>query len=234
MEVRTETLCSFLLFAVAVITSGCGYTQQSRFQMSFLPPAPHGASAVAELPEPPPVQHNVYLGADIPAIILSNPQILQRRTQGDTTIQTAQRRFQAGKRCLPGRRCRQRAPRIRPRHRSDAGSQRSGPDRPRSNIERQLDEMVDNIHRYDLADLGAAAVVDQGKFEKAPLEDILQMTFPVDPKLKDKVREQVAATTSQLPLSVNDAVLGLHQLFLQPRPQDPARRIAALGPLPAR
>jgi membrane-bound lytic murein transglycosylase D len=73
--------------------------------------------------------------------------------------------------------------------------------------------MVDNIHRYDLAELGAAAIVDQGKFEKAPLEDILQMTFPVDPKLKDKVKEQVAATTSQLPLSVNDAVLGYINYF---------------------
>jgi membrane-bound lytic murein transglycosylase D len=83
----------------------------------------------------------------------------------------------------------------------------------RQQYERQLDEMVDSIHRYDLADLGAAAPVDQEKFEKAPLEDILQMTFPVDPKLKDKVREQVAATTSQLPLSVNDAVLSYINYF---------------------
>src|SRR3954452_12411389 len=98
MEVRTETLCSCLLVAVAVITSGCGYTQQSRFQMSFLPPAPRASVDAAELPEPPAVQHNAYLGADIPAIILSNPQILQRRTQGDTTIQNAQRRYLQGKR----------------------------------------------------------------------------------------------------------------------------------------
>ena len=53
----------------------------------------------------------------------------------------------------------------------------------------------------------------EGKFEKAPLEDILEMTFPVDPKLKDRVREQVAATVSQLPLSVNDAVLGYINYF---------------------
>src|ERR1022692_730169 len=98
MEVRTSALCSFLLLGAAVVTSGCGYTQQSKFQMSFLPPAPRAAVADMELPEPPAVQHNLYLGADIPAIILSNPQILQRRTQGDTTIQTAVQRFQAGKR----------------------------------------------------------------------------------------------------------------------------------------
>ena len=212
MEVRTETLCSFLLFAVTVFTSGCGYTQQSKFQMSFLPPAPRGASAAAELPEPPAVQHNAYLGADIPAIILSNPQTLQRRVQGDTTIQSAQHRFQAGKRAYQT---------------GDVATARREFDRAidlmldasdqglidRQQYERQLDEMVDNIHRYDLAELGAAAVVDQGKFEKAPLEDILQMTFPVDPKLKDKVKEQVAATTSQLPLSVNDAVLGYINYF---------------------
>ena len=210
MEVRTETLCSFLLFAVAVITSGCGYTQQSRFQMSFLPPAPH-ASVDVEIPEPPPVQHNLYLGADIPAIILANPQI-QRRTQGDTTIQTAQRRYAAGKRAYQA---------------GDVATARREFDRAidtmieasdqglidRQQYERQLDEMVDQIHRFDLANLGAAAVVDQAKFEKAPLEDILQMTFPVDPKMKDKVREQVAATTSQLPLSVNDAVLGYINYF---------------------
>jgi membrane-bound lytic murein transglycosylase D len=211
MEVRTSALCSFSLLAVALITSGCGYTQQSKFQMSFLPPAPRGAAAPVELPEPPAV-HNAYLGADIPAIILSNPQILQRRTQGDATIQTAQRRFLAGKRFY------QAGDLANARQEFDraidlmleAGDQ-GLIDRPQ--YERQLDEMVDNIHRYDLADLGAAAVEDQGKFEKAPLEDILQMTFPVDPKLKDKVREQVAATTSQLPLSVNDAVLGYINYF---------------------
>jgi membrane-bound lytic murein transglycosylase D len=39
------------------------------------------------------------------------------------------------------------------------------------------------------------------------------MTFPVDPRLKTKVRDQVAATTSQLPLSVNDTVLGYINYF---------------------
>jgi membrane-bound lytic murein transglycosylase D len=180
--------------------------------MSFLPPAPHNASATVELAEPPPVSHNLYLGADIPAIILPNSQILQRRTQGDTTMQTAQRLFESGKRYY------QTGDVANARREFDRAidlmleaSEQSMIDRQQ--YERQLDKMVDQIHRYDLADLGAAAEVDQGKFEKAPLEDILQMTFPVDPKLKDKVREQVAATTSQLPLSVNDAVLGYINYF---------------------
>ena len=49
-----------------------------------------------------------------------------------------------------------------------------------------MDEMVDAIHRFDLAGMGASDAVPEGKFEKAPLEDILEMTFPVDPKLKDQ------------------------------------------------
>jgi len=85
-------------------------------------------------------------------------------------------------------------------------------DRP--DLERRIDQMADEIHRFDLAGMGAAAEVDEGKFEKAPLEDILEMTFPVDPGLKDKVQEQVAATVSQLPLTVNDTVLGYINYFM--------------------
>src|SRR5260370_25169822 len=49
--------------------------------------------------------------------------------------------------------------------------------------------------------------------EKAPFEDLLPRTLRGDPKLKVKVREQVQATVSQLPLSVNDAVLGYINYF---------------------
>jgi len=79
--------------------------------------------------------------------------------------------------------------------------------------EAKLEEMVDAIHRYDLAGLGASAQEDQPRFEKAPLEDILQLTFPVDPKLKHKVSDEASATASQLPLAVNDTVLGFINYF---------------------
>jgi membrane-bound lytic murein transglycosylase D len=166
----------------------------------------------SEIPDPPAIQPNLYLGADIPSVVLSNSQLSRRRNLADATVQTAQQRLQAGKRYYQAndlenaRREFDRAIDLM----FEAGEQELV---DRQEFERQLDEMVDTIHRYDLEDLGAAAVVAQGQFEKAPLEDILQMTFPVDPKLKDKVREQVAATTSQLPLTVTDAVLGYINYF---------------------
>ena len=215
MVVRTPTFCTITSIVAAILTCSCGYRgydQQSRFQMSFLPPAPRGGALATELPEPPPPQHNAYLGADIPAVIVANSLGIQKRAQGDTTVQNAQRVFQNGKRFY------QRQDLPNARHEFDRAidlmleaSEQGLIDRRQ--YERQLDEMVDSIHRYDLEELGAAAVEDQEKFEKAPLEDILQMTFPVDPKLKDRVRAQVNATTSQLPLSVNDTVLGYINYF---------------------
>lgn len=80
-------------------------------------------------------------------------------------------------------------------------------------FEEKLEQMVDTIHRFDLAGLGAGAPVEEAQFEKAPLDDILQMTFPVDPKIKGKVVDEVKETASQLPLASNDAVLSYINYF---------------------
>lgn len=211
MDDRTKVFFQFTVFAFTLAASGCAYNQQSRFQMSFLPPAPQIDLSAAELAEPPAVQPNLYL-KDVPAILLNNPAVPQRHTEADDTIRRANRRYQAGRRFYQSKDL----PNARREFDAavdlmlEAASQDLA---DRQEYERKLDEMVDSIHRFDLADLGASAAVEPGKFEKAPLEDILQMTFPVDPKLKDRVREQVAATTSQLPLSVNDTVLGYINYF---------------------
>ncbi|MGA2268264.1 MAG: transglycosylase SLT domain-containing protein [Bryobacteraceae bacterium] len=211
MVVRTKTLFSCFVVAVALTAAGCGFNQPSRFRTAFLPPASHPGGQAIELAEPPVVQPNPYL-ADVPPFLLTNPQVAERRIRADALVQRADRAFQAGKRYCQSNDI------ENARREFDAAidlmldaSDQNPADR--EEYERKLDEMVDAIHRLDLAGLGASAGVEEGRFEQAPLEDILQMTFPVDPKLKDKVREQVAATVSQLPLSVNDAVLGYIHYF---------------------
>jgi membrane-bound lytic murein transglycosylase D len=216
MNVRIKAFFVFSLLVAVLAGAGCGYNPPSRFQMSFLPPAPRDGTLRIELAEPPLFQpaalEPISDLKDVPAILIASPALPQRRTPADDTIRSAGRRFQAGKRAYQSNDL------VSARREFntaiDLMLEASGQDpTDRQEYERQLDEMVDAVHRFDLADLGASAVVEQGKFEKAPLEDILQMTFPVDPKLKDKVREQVAATTSQLPLSVNDSVLGYINYF---------------------
>jgi membrane-bound lytic murein transglycosylase D len=212
MDGWTKTSSSFLLLAAAVMSGGCGFNQQAKFQMSFLPSAPRPADpGAADLIPPPVVEPNLFLPG-VPAFLLSNPQLPERKTRGDALVMRADQRFQSGKKAYQANDI------LTARKEFDAAidlmleaSDLNPADR--QEYDRRLDEMVDAIHRFDLAGMGASATLEEGRFEKAPLEDILQMTFPVDPKLKDRVREQVAATVSQLPLSVNDTVLGYINYF---------------------
>jgi len=211
MDNRTRTYFSFFLAATGLAATGCGISQQSRFQMSFLPTAPHAVESNEEaLPPAPPVETNAYL-REVPPYILSASASLPKKNNADALVMRAEQAFQRGKKLYQS---------------NDISTARTEFDTAidslfeasaenpadASDYERRLDEMADAIHRFDLAGMGAAAA-DEGKFEKAPNEDILVMTFPVDPKLKDRVREQVAATVSQLPLSVNDTVLGYINYF---------------------
>ena len=83
----------------------------------------------------------------------------------------------------------------------------------RAALERRLEELVDAIYRIDQDQLGASAPEDQVSYDKAPLDDILEMTFPIDPSLRGKVREQVRMTVSQLPLEESDAVVSFINFF---------------------
>jgi membrane-bound lytic murein transglycosylase D len=213
MDRRKKTLLSFFVFAPALLsTVACAVNQQSRFQTAFLPPPPHGAQPLRITAADLPVIHpNVFL-ADVPAFLLIARQQPPRKTAGDELVQRAERHMEAGKRYYQAQDI------ENARREFDAAvdlmlraSDENATDS--QEYEHRLDEMIDSIHRYDLAGMGASAEVRDAQFEKAPLEDILQMTFPVDPRLKDRVREQLLATVSQLPLSTNDAVLGYINYF---------------------
>ncbi len=180
--------------------------------MSFLPRAPHSGAGETETIPAPVVSSNPYLQLKMPALLSAEPLPPRRKTRGDTLMLNAGQAFQRGKRAYQVNNI------GAARKEFDAAVDMmldASDENPadRAEYDNHMEEMVEAIHHFDLAGMGASAAVEQGKFEKAPLEDILQMTFPVDPKLKDKVREQVAATVSQLPLSVNDTVLGYINYF---------------------
>jgi membrane-bound lytic murein transglycosylase D len=212
MDDRKKINCCFFTLAIAALSAGCGVNQPTRFQNSFLPAAPRaGAAAAVTLPPPPEVKPKISV-RDVPAFLLSHPQLPDRKTKGDAQMMKAAERFQQGKRLY------QVNDAAGARKEFDAAidlmiEAAEDPPADRQDYDRRLEQMTEAIHRYDLAGLGAAAPLNEGKFEQAPLENILQMTFPVDPKLKDRVRDQVAATVSQLPLAVNDSVLGYINYF---------------------
>ena len=84
----------------------------------------------------------------------------------------------------------------------------------RSSFDKRFDELVQKIYRIDVDTLQSDNSSElPPAYDKAPIDDILSLTFPVDPKLKMKVREEVGATVSQLPLEASDAVLSFINYF---------------------
>jgi membrane-bound lytic murein transglycosylase D len=81
-------------------------------------------------------------------------------------------------------------------------------------VERRLDEMCDLIYRFDLEKLGAGKPDDEAvQFDKAPIDEISHMTFPVDEGLTPKIKTEVNQTASGIPLELSDPVLSFVHYF---------------------
>ncbi|MFN0106020.1 MAG: transglycosylase SLT domain-containing protein [Bryobacteraceae bacterium] len=83
----------------------------------------------------------------------------------------------------------------------------------RSSFDKRFEELVRKIYRIDVDMQSEKSQEAPPSYDRAPIDDILSLTFPVDPKLKMKVREEVGATVSQLPLEASDAVLSFINYF---------------------
>jgi len=83
-------------------------------------------------------------------------------------------------------------------------------------IERRLDEICDLIYRFDVEKLGAGKSGDEQEavvFDKAPIDEISHMTFPVDENLAPKLKTELNQTTSGIPLELSDPVLSYVHYF---------------------
>lgn len=85
-------------------------------------------------------------------------------------------------------------------------------------IERRLDEICDLIYRFDVEKLGSGLnQQDAIVFDKAPIDEISHMTFPVDEKLAPKLAQELHSTTSGIPLELSDPVLSYVHYFSSDR-----------------
>jgi membrane-bound lytic murein transglycosylase D len=142
----------------------------------------------------------------------SKPDRPFRPTASDLLIQQAEEKLQQGRDAYRLKD----SPRARREFDSAVLLMLQASDEPsdRTLYETKMEDMIDSIHRLDLAGLGAATPPSEGpQFEKAPIDELLELTFPVDPKLKNKVQSEISATTSQLPLTMNDSILGFINYF---------------------
>ena len=194
---------------------GCASSKSHAFVASFLPPEPVHV-AVPSLGEPPSISASLYANS-VPNLL--NPAVNPGTLGGesDERIAKAEERYQAGKSLYrfgdvaAARREFDTAIDVLLATPVDAA------DRPK--IERKIEELADGIHRIDIEGLGAGDTREEVVYQTSPLEHILEttMTFPTDPRLAPKVKEELQATVSQLPLEQNDAVLTFIRYFSSDR-----------------
>ena len=89
------------------------------------------------------------------------------------------------------------------------------------NSDPQLSELfrhvVDSVYSYELQAFRAGDGFQETPAVPAPIDEVAEMTFPVDPRLKDRAEQAAKTTSHDLPLTVNDEVLSFLNFFQTPR-----------------
>jgi membrane-bound lytic murein transglycosylase D len=89
------------------------------------------------------------------------------------------------------------------------------------NSDPQLSELfhrvVDTVYTYELQAFRAGDGFNEAPAVPAPIDEVAEMTFPVDPRLKARAEEAARNISHDLPLTVNDEVLSFLNFFQTPR-----------------
>src|SRR6202047_107628 len=77
--------------------------------------------------------------------------------------------------------------------------------------------VVDTVYAYELQAFRAGDGFSEAPGVPAAIDEVAEMTFPVDPRLKARAEEAAKNISHDLPLTVNDQVLSFVNFFQTPR-----------------
>jgi len=77
----------------------------------------------------------------------------------------------------------------------------------------EFDKLVENIYSAETAALERGDTLSPHNYEPPPIESFAGLTFPVDPKVKQRAQEELKFVRSDLPLVSNDYVDGVLTYF---------------------
>jgi membrane-bound lytic murein transglycosylase D len=84
-------------------------------------------------------------------------------------------------------------------------------------LEQLYDRIVSTVHAYEVAAFREGDGFTPQRTEPAAIDEIAEMTFPTDPRLREKVEAELASVPHDLPLTLNDQVLSYLNFFQTPR-----------------
>jgi len=73
----------------------------------------------------------------------------------------------------------------------------------------EFDRLVENIHGVELTAIEQGDALSEHRYEPPPVESFADLTFPIDPRIKQQVQQEIQSVRSDLPLVSNDLVDGV-------------------------
>jgi membrane-bound lytic murein transglycosylase D len=207
-------MCVAFLLVGLLTLAGCGPARTAPYRAFVLPESARAEAPVMVAAAPPDGDSSYYLH-ELPNLFDGPLQRVAEPSPAAALIRRAEARFQEGRRLY--RSGQMAEARLQFDRAIDAllAGKITGPGR--LDVERKLAELADQIHQFDVEGLGGGEADDPLAFEQSPLDEIPELTFPIDPKLRDQVAEQLKTTVSQLPLEINDDVLRYIDYFTKGR-----------------
>jgi membrane-bound lytic murein transglycosylase D len=201
------------LGAIAVLAS-CETTRQvAREAKAFVPPPPAPVEPAASLGSPS-IDGTHFVRERPPISSSASEKAHQQRLEAEMRLSRADELFRRGTERLS---------------KNDIIGARTEFDRAldfllsapasvhgRDRLAGSFSRMVDEIYRLELESNPSNGQPAEPAFERSPLEEVARMTFPVEPSLKGKVKEQLQWTVSKLPLETADPVLSFINYFQSP------------------
>jgi membrane-bound lytic murein transglycosylase D len=78
-------------------------------------------------------------------------------------------------------------------------------------------QVTDTVYTYELQAFRAGDGFSEAPAVPAPIDEVAEMTFPADPKIKERAEEAAKSVSHDLPLTVNDIVASYLNFFQTPR-----------------
>jgi membrane-bound lytic murein transglycosylase D len=96
-------------------------------------------------------------------------------------------------------------------------------------VQHELERVLEGVNRPEMAALQSDNPAPQQKAEPAPIDEVNDVTPPVDPNVKARAEAEVKATHSDLPLMLTDQVAGFINYFSTPKGHEILQRALERG-----